>query len=346
VNAGVRAAGNAASFNQADNLEAGTEALLGAGGSGNFQQRYQNRLALQHQADAESAREFPEIYKWGGRAADAAGIMAMDSPLAAKGLASLYPGGVKVAKAIDAFKPVGFIREGYGRLAGTIGGVTNAASQVADDVAQGRPVSLGDVTDAFVGGALGTAAAIRGRPALGAAIGSGLTTALQEGDRGNLSADSVLNSGLQGAYAGRLLATPAEQVSNALPMGVKQDLGEGLTFLKSWARGEPVPISKVNGVPTIAENLPGAMDATAGPQVPITLSNGATTRADWTTLWGRALEAEFGLSAALRRAQRFAPSDLYPNYLLDHWSPGNVGDIVGGAFGSTFSDRDPDADTP
>src|SRR5690242_8449454 len=41
-NAAVRGIANSASLGLADPLEAGTEALAGMGGSGNFQQRYQN----------------------------------------------------------------------------------------------------------------------------------------------------------------------------------------------------------------------------------------------------------------------------------------------------------------
>lgn len=111
--------------------------------------------------------------------------------------------------------------------------------------------------------------------------------------------------------------------------------------MKSWARGEPIPPRPVEHVPTVARNLPGAANASAGPQIPVKLSDGRTTYVDWNTLWGRALEAKFGLTAELRRAQRFAPTDLYPNYLPDHWSPGNVGDMTGGAFGSTQGFDDP-----
>ncbi|HEX5263775.1 MAG TPA: hypothetical protein VFW13_09620, partial [Phenylobacterium sp.] len=62
ANAGMRAAGNAISLGYADNLEAGTEALLGMGGSGDLGQRYQKQLALQHQADAAAAQDFPDVY--------------------------------------------------------------------------------------------------------------------------------------------------------------------------------------------------------------------------------------------------------------------------------------------
>jgi hypothetical protein len=343
ANAVVRSAGNRISLDQADKLEALTEASLGAG-QGDFGQRYNQRLALQRQADADAQREFPNLYKWSGDAADLAGILAMDSPTVASGAARLLPGGAKLVEGLETFRPVGFIREGYGRMAAGLGGAVNAAAQAGDDVLNGRPVTFGKEVDAFASGAAGTAAATHGRPALGAAIGAGLNTALQEGDQGRPSVDDVLDSGLASSYAGRGFATLGQAASNALPMGIKKQLGEGLTFMKSWARGEPIPPWQVRNVLAVADNLPGALSK-AGPQVPIKLSNGRTTVADWNTLWGRALEAKFGLSAELRRAQRLAPFDLYPNYLPDHWSPGNVGDIAGGAFGSASGYGDP-ADRP
>ena len=60
ANAGVRAVANGASLGVADNLEAGTEALFGLGGPGGLRQRYDNQLALQHQADAQAAQDYPE----------------------------------------------------------------------------------------------------------------------------------------------------------------------------------------------------------------------------------------------------------------------------------------------
>ena len=345
VNAAVRSAGNAVSLNQVNKLEAVTEAALGAG-TGNFQNRYDQRLAAQEQADANAKREFPELFKWSGRAGAIGGILALDAPIVGAGLARAIPGGTKVYNAVQSFRPIGFIKDGYGAMAGAIGGSVNTAAQVVSDAMHGRRTSASDAADAFVGGALGTAAAVHGSLALGGAIGSGVTTGLQESDRGRDSMDDVLNSGLQGAYFGRGFSTLGEQVSNALPMPAKQALGEGLTFLKSWSRGESIPPWQIKDVPAVVENLPGAAEGKAGPQVPIILSDGRTTVADWNTLWGRALEAKFGFSAELRRAQRFAPTDLSPNYLPDHWSPGNVGDMAGGAFGSSLGFHDPGDDAP
>lgn len=175
---------------------------------------------------------------------------------------------------------------------------------------------------------------------MGAAMGGGLNTGLQEVDEGRLSADDVLNSGLASAYAGRGLAAAGQAASNALPRNVKGELGEAMSFAKAWARGEPIPLKKVQSA-AMAENIPGS-NGQAGPQVPIKLSNDEITRADFGTLWGRAIEAKNGLSASLRRAQRFAPADLSPYYLPDHWSPANFGDLSGGAFGAAFGFRYPD----
>lgn len=75
VNAAVRGFANSASLGATDPLEAGTEAIVGMGGPGNIQQRYERQLALQHQADADAQREFPELYKWSGRAGALAGMI-------------------------------------------------------------------------------------------------------------------------------------------------------------------------------------------------------------------------------------------------------------------------------
>jgi hypothetical protein len=80
-NAAVRAAGNAISLDQADKLEALTEAAFGAG-SGGFQDRYRQRFALQQQADADARNEFPELYKWSDRAGAVGALLALDSPAA------------------------------------------------------------------------------------------------------------------------------------------------------------------------------------------------------------------------------------------------------------------------
>jgi hypothetical protein len=332
TNAAVRGAGNAISLNQADKLEAATEAALGAG-QGDFGQRYQQRLALQHQTDADLQREFPNLYKWSGRAGALGAIVALDTPAAAAGLARVVPGGAKLVDAMQSFRPTGFIRDGYGEIAAVLGGTTNAAVQAGDDLLHGRPVSLGKEADAFTSGAAGTASATRIGPVLGAAVGGAMNTGLNEMGQGRVSPDDMLNSGLSSAYLGRGLATAGEQMSNALPMGAKGKHGDALTYVKSWARDEPIPWKQTES-DAVKLGIPDAKDGMAGPQVRIDLNKPRYTVADFTTDWGRALEAKFGPFARLSPSQRLAAQQLGALFQPDHWTPGNVGDMSGGAFGS------------
>jgi hypothetical protein len=335
TNAAVRGTGNAISLNQADKLEALTEAGLGAG-QGDFGQRYQQRLALQRQTDADLQREFPNLYKWSGRAGAVGAILAMDSPAVAAGVTRILPGGAKLVEGLAKFRPKGFIPEGYGRLAAGVGGTVNAAVQAGDDLAHGRPITLGNEADAFTSGAIGAATATRFGPAFGAAVGGALNTGLQEAQQGRPSTDDVLSSGVASAYAGRGFAAAGEVGSNALPSGVKGDLGEMLTYAKSWARGEPIPWKKTYS-PAVEVAIPKANDFNAGPKVRIDLDNGRYTIPDFITDDGTALEAKFGLSARLSPSQRLALQKLGPLFQPDHWSPVNVGEMAGSAFGSGAS---------
>jgi hypothetical protein len=124
---------------------------------------------------------------------------------------------------------------------------------------------------------------------------------------------------------------------------MKGPLGEGLSFVKSWARGEPIPPLEGPSA-RVAQNLPKA-SGNAGPQQEVGLARGLT-RADWLTYWGRAIEAKFGVSAGLTSAQRRAVPELGQVYLPDHWHPGDIGNFSGGWLGSTPGQLVPDDGTP
>jgi hypothetical protein len=340
ANAGVRAAANAASLGATDNLEAGTEALFGLGGPGGFQDRYDHQLALQHQADAQAAQEFPELYKWSGRAGAVAGILAADGAPVAGGLAKLIPGGEDALAAIQGAKRAGFIPEGLGTMGAVGGGAVGGVTQLAGDALQGRQTSAQDFLGAVGGGALGGWSAMHGGPVLGAAIGGGATSAFQGGD-----ADDIMNSADASAYGGRILGTAGEQISNGLPKEMKGALGEGLSFAKSWARGETIPFKGTQSS-EVGLNLPSASAGNAGPQQRVYLDDGERyTRADWLTNWGRAIEAKFGSNADLTTNQKLAAYQFGPLYQPDHWLPSDVGDFSGGWLGSTFG-QDHSIDDP
>jgi len=130
-----------------------------------------------------------------------------------------------------------------------------------------------------------------------------------------------------------VLGTISEQAANALPSSVKGKLGEGLSFAKSWARGETIPIE-----PTLSDavknNIP-APGVSAGPQQWVQLPNGRYARPDFMTDWGRALEAKFGNSASLTKNQKLLIPLLGENFQVDHWLPRDIGDFSGGWLGST-----------
>lgn len=327
-NAGARAAGNAISLGYADNLEAGSEAAFGLGGTGGFGERYQKRLALQHQADAQAAQEFPGIYKWSGRAGAVGGILAADTPAMA-GAVKAIPGMAKAFKAIQGAKRFGFVQEGLPTMAAVGGGIVGGATQVAGDALQGKSTSVRDFTGAVGGGALGGLQAVRGGPVLGAALGGG-ATGLFQGD----GLDGSLRDATGSAYAGRVLGTMAEQAANALPNAMKGKLGEGLSFAKSWARGESIPF-KATPTDTVKYNIP-APGTSAGPQEWVRLLNGRQSRPDFLTDWGRALEAKFGNSASLTKNQKQLIPLLGDDFRVDHWLPRDIGDFSGGWFGSPF----------
>jgi len=326
INAGGRSAGNAVSLGYADNAEAATDALLGAGGSGNFAQRYRAEMAVQHDLDRRAAQDHPFATQAGNALGTAAAILSADEPAVAGVVARLFPGGAKAIQAIQGAKRIGFIPEGLGMMSAVGGAAVGGATQLAADVARGQPTSLQNFTGAVGGGALGGLAAVRGGPVLGAALGGGATAALQGDDL-----DSVMRDATASAYGGRLLGTAGEQISNSLPRSVKGTLGENLSFAKSWARGEPIPPRPMASA-QVEQNLPGAA-GNAGPQQAVDLSGGAYTRPDWLTSWGRAIESKFGVSAGLSRAQRQAIPELGQVYLPDHWLPSDVGDFGGGWLG-------------
>jgi hypothetical protein len=337
ANAGVRSAGNAITLGGADNAEAATEALFGLGGAGNFRQRYRNQLDKQHAADRQAALEHPFATQAGEVLGTLGGIAAADAPAAAGIAARMFPQGTRALNAIQRVTRIGFIPEGLGTMSAVGGATVGGAMQVASDAAHDRQTSLQDLLGAAGGGALGGLGAVRRGPVLGAAGGGAATSLLQGYD-----ADDAMQAGTASAYGGRILGTIGEQISNALPSSLKGALGEQLSFAKSLARGERIPRWPESSE-QISRNLPTA-DGYAGPQEDVGLSKGYT-RADFLTDWGRAIEAKFGVSAGLTRAQKRAVPELGELYLPDHWHPGDIGDFSGGWFGSPSGQRASDDGT-
>jgi len=92
----------------------------------------------------------------------------------------------------------------------------------------------------------------------------------------------------------------------------------------------------------VAQNFPRSKGM-AGAQQRIGLSKSYTV-ADFATNWGRALEAKFGNSAVLSRAQRLASRELGPFFRPDQWLPRDIGNFSGGWLGPVAAQWVPKAD--
>jgi hypothetical protein len=329
---GLRSAGNGALLDHADEVSAALDAAIGFGGDGGFSQRYRSNLQAELDRDRYYAGRYPRVWQASHGVGAVGGTMAAfvgDAPMffASK----LLPG--SVVAAANARRAVPFIREGYGTMGAVGGGLLAGAGQVADDAGKGRTSSIGDVGRASFGGAVAGWEATHGRPILGAAVSSGVTTALQQqAHQGSISPADVFRSFQSGAYAGQLLSGLGKYGSATLPSQAKGLLGEGLTFMKSYARGEPIPLRPTPS-DAVARRLPGLAAGTAGGQQTIRLSRGKTV-ADWVTSQGRALEAKFGAYARPTEPQKRAARELGDAFAFDHWLPKNAGEVVSALFGA------------
>jgi hypothetical protein len=330
--AGVRSAGNGVALDHADEISAGLDAIIGFGGSGGLRERYRNNLQAELERDRDYSQKYPRVWR-GGHVAGAVGggaaALVGDAPLFIT--SKLIPR--TALAAVETKRVVPFIREGYGVMGAAGGGLFGAGAQLVNDGSKGVLSSPGDLARAGLGGMVTGWQAAHGRPVTGAALGSGLTTGLQEfAHEGAVSTADLLRSVQSGAYGGRALNGVGKYISNALPTALKGKAGEALTFVKSYARGEPIPL-RPTAAPAVASRLPNLRGGTAGPQRPIALSKGKTV-ADWVTSQGRALEAKFGAYAKLSEQQKRALAELGDAFVVDHWLPKNVGELTAGWLGA------------
>ena len=331
--AALRSAGNGAALDHADEISAALDAATGFGGEGRFAQRYRNNLQAELERDQYYSQQYPQVWNTSHTVGALGGTLAAFTSDAPMIVASRFLPRAVVAGA-NTKRAVPFIRQGYGTMGAIGGGLMGATGQVVEDAAKGRWSDPGDVGRASLGGVVAGWQATHGRPILGAATGSSLTTTLQDlAHRGSVSFDDTLRGFQGGAYAGRLLNGLGTYRSAVLPSQLKGLLGEGLTFVKSYARGEPIPLRATPST-AAAQRLPGLRGGTAGPQQTIDLRGGRKTVADWVTSQGRALEAKFGAHARPTEAQRLAANQLGDAFAFDHWLPKNVGEVVSALFGA------------
>lgn len=120
---------------------------------------------------------------------------------------------------------------GGGATAGVIG-------QLATDAITGNRSSLGDLAAAGLGGGLGGVATLRRGAVRGGLVGGAATSALGDVFDGRLpSVEGAIKAGHVGAVVGGATAGLGTYGSAALPSRIKGEIGEGMSLLRSVARG-------------------------------------------------------------------------------------------------------------
>jgi hypothetical protein len=341
--AAVSGAVDELTFGLADRGLAAVEALRDGGADG-FVDRYAHEMAAKKAEDDYDAA-YHGMARNGGRLAGFVGSVAATGGFglggaalkgaaagarllgAADKAAGITKVAARAAKAANSSRRIAQLsREGLTTMAVGGGAASGAAGQVISDLASGKPGSAGDYAGAVLGGIAGGLALRAGvrDPRLVGALEGAATTGLQGLANGrDFSAMDIAASARGGAIGGSVGDLIGKYGANALPRKVKGDLGEQLSLLKTLAEGKPDP-RYAEAVVGFQERLPGAVGG-PGVQREVLLRGGRKTIADHVTHDGSAVEAKFGSSARLSKAQRLARAELLDRYRIDHWLPADIG---------------------
>lgn len=295
----VRGAANVLTFGGADHFAAGMDALIQPGGLSGWRQRYDANLAQEtarNRYDASHRAVAVGVGQVGGTALGLGLVGPMEGALAA---APRLPGAAALTG-----------REATALL-GVGAGIGVGVQTLSDLVAGGRRSSWGDNLGAAVGGAAGAAAFPLG-PARAGAVGASMTSAAQDMFNGRpVSLARAGESALAGNFMGGLAGVGGRAVSNALPSAAKGRLGEALGDVRSrisfqpreWAPKSRDPLLEGYWYP----------DGRSG-QV--------------------RFEDKFGIGAELTPNQIRAQTELGPNFRLYHFTPADIGSLVGAPAGA------------
>jgi hypothetical protein len=305
-------------FGAADRVLSAGDALI-EGSPRDFAGRYSENMATKKAEDAYDQEHYG-LARGAGRIAGAGtGIAVLGAPAVARGAVSLIPRGAQFAKALSTSRHA-LDPRGLTTMA-TVGGAgAGVASQAAADVVAGRPSSLTDYAGAAAGGAVNGLATLRLGPVAGGAIGGAATTTAQGQLSGRaVSADDVINSGRASGALGGLFGLGGAYWASQLPVAAKGVLGEGLSAVKTMARGDGIPF---------------------GFRKRLNLDQGGHTFTDLRfapRLPGKKIgvvEAKMGPEAKASSRQIQASNQPDIEYVWDGWRFTDVGKAAGAAFSS------------
>lgn len=294
--AGAHGAQDSLPFDLGDRAEAGTRALIDAAHGEDLGRAYDSRRATGRARDQYDAAHY-------GVARTVGQVVGTGAQLAALGPAEAFLlKGARIAEAAPLIaREVGMI--------GSVGGTIGVGEQVAGDMLQHRQSSLGDYAGAALGGAVGALASKRGSGTEAGAAAGAVTAVTQDLLNGRRPSFEHAREGLTaGAVFGGLGGIAGRVESNALSNAAKEKLGEDLSRIRTWARGdETLPLPKSRAY----------------------LDDGRYTYPDQRTLHGALVESKFGLKADLSPRQRQAFNQPLKGYRVDPGLPSDIGVALG-----------------
>lgn len=279
---------------------------------------YSRQAAAEEQSDRYDEQHHPTA-RMVGKVTGTVGQMAVPGM-------TLLRSGRGIARLAKATRAIG---KEYRSVAG-IGAVGGVGSQGVTDIIRGKPSSVADYVGTAAGGSVGTVAAMLGRPGIAGALEGAATSLAQDVLNGRVQSwadivaagerarDAATAGNAAGGTVGRIVAARINKFKPVLKAGEKKlktnksgmktgtppnkgELGEKLSSLRSWARGE-----------TILTNAPHRAPLSRSYWVP-----------DSHTVPFK-VESKFGYGAKLTKNQKRAVRED-PHVRIDHFLPRDVG---------------------
>lgn len=338
--AGLSGAVDEFSFGLADRGLAAVEAVAEGGGR-DFARHYEDNMAVKRAEDARDERDFA-LERNAGRVLGLAAGLAATGPAGAAVKLGLRSS-PRLAKVMThaARKPQK-LKDGVdprGLATAVIGGgaLIGVGGQGVNDLVSGRSSSAQDYMGAALGGGLGGAAVLRKAPVvsravLGGAVGGGATELAQDVLNGRaISIGDAIGAAHVGGVTSGLLDGVATHALAAAPKKVKGLVGEGMSGVKSLARGRVGGWQKDVIVPGRRRK--------AVPDQTHTRELFGLRKLDLPEY----LEAKMGPYADLTAAQRALRALDPSRFAIDAWQfrhAGRAASLMGGPTGAQFTGKD------
>ncbi len=206
-----------------------------------------------------------------------------------------------------------------------VGAAGGIGQQALSDAARRKLSSPADYAGAAVGGSVEAYASISGLGSRAGAAGGAASSVTRDLASGRLpSLEQASQAASQGAYWGGGLGIAGRATSNALPRNGKRgeltkgNLGESLSRIRSWARGD--------------RTLPMGIKRKY-------LKEGGYTYPDHWLDGDRFAESKFGIGIKrlsdrqMQAFEEFNPRPTnFPKYRVDHWLPQDIGAALAFTF--------------